>query len=80
MSYYGFIRVNVGLPQSQTPNSGKCLRSRQLNINGQVGFEQVSQLLEQQVELEHVDLIIGISFLIVRTCCSGSPIRIMLSG
>jgi len=43
--------------KSQTPNQDKVLKVKEIEYNGQVGLEQVSQLLEQQVELEHVDLI-----------------------
>lgn len=43
--------------KSQTPNQDKVLKVKEIEYNGQVGLEQVSQLLEQQVELEHIDLI-----------------------
>ncbi|MBU2906782.1 hypothetical protein KO529_18425 [Arenibacter algicola] len=43
--------------KSEIHSQDKVLKVKEIKYNGQVGLEQVSQLLEKHVELEHVDLI-----------------------
>jgi len=54
MSYFMVHAVNVAPANRKHLIRTKCLKVKEMNDNGQVVWNSVSNFLEQQVELEHV--------------------------